>query len=306
MLRIFISVSRPLFVPMPGLHPTAHGAARSLHQAARQGVDQELRTGSVRLCQERAVLSEEGTRGWLRQQLFFCALSGELGVWAQMHLVCLQGKSDDLDMKPYTLEDLKFILRAISDIRDMSLTVESTARDLDERYRVLVVYDLCVSVSLFSEDLNRQINKCFRTCLFPTKIFMNTLLQPKLEERDLVRTLPTMWDELVLKSKNVDASLITVKRKFTEVKSTFQETVQSSLNQTSRWMCGCFSSRIFSDHPEADRRVRSEFEEIQAAVQRGGTWSCWGSPGHRSGLFRLARAHFEPAFGCCGRRWLRL
>ena len=29
--------------------------------------------------------------------------------------------------------------------------------------------------------------------------------------------MPAMWDELVLKSKNIDASLITVKKKFTEV-----------------------------------------------------------------------------------------
>ena len=41
--------------------------------------------------------------------------------------------------------------------------------------------------------------------------------QPNLEERDLVATMPAMWDELVLKSKNIDASLITVKKKFTEV-----------------------------------------------------------------------------------------
>ena len=41
--------------------------------------------------------------------------------------------------------------------------------------------------------------------------------QPNLEERDVVVTMPAMWDELVLKSKNIDASLITVKKKFTEV-----------------------------------------------------------------------------------------
>ena len=29
--------------------------------------------------------------------------------------------------------------------------------------------------------------------------------------------LPTMWYDLVLKSKNIDASLVVVKKKFTEV-----------------------------------------------------------------------------------------
>ena len=37
------------------------------------------------------------------------------------------------------------------------------------------------------------------------------------EETELQYKLPTLWEELVWKSKNVDASLITVKKKFTEV-----------------------------------------------------------------------------------------
>ena len=36
-------------------------------------------------------------------------------------------------------------------------------------------------------------------------------------ERQLVADLPQMWDDLLLKSKNVDASLIVVKKKFTEI-----------------------------------------------------------------------------------------
>ena len=42
-------------------------------------------------------------------------------------------------------------------------------------------------------------------------------LQSTAAELDLVGTLYTTWDELVLKSKNIDASLISVKKKFTEV-----------------------------------------------------------------------------------------
>ena len=37
------------------------------------------------------------------------------------------------------------------------------------------------------------------------------------EERELVEKLPQLWYDLVLKSKNIDASLVVVKRKFTEV-----------------------------------------------------------------------------------------
>ena len=36
-------------------------------------------------------------------------------------------------------------------------------------------------------------------------------------EKLLVAALPQMWEDLVLKSKNVDASLIVVKKKFTEI-----------------------------------------------------------------------------------------
>ena len=36
-------------------------------------------------------------------------------------------------------------------------------------------------------------------------------------DRDLVASLPEIWCELVLKSKNKDARLVVVKKKFTEV-----------------------------------------------------------------------------------------
>lgn len=36
-------------------------------------------------------------------------------------------------------------------------------------------------------------------------------------EKELVANLPQMWEDLVLKSKNVDASLVVVKKKFTEI-----------------------------------------------------------------------------------------
>ena len=42
-------------------------------------------------------------------------------------------------------------------------------------------------------------------------------VQENLDERQIVMYMPVQWDDLVLKSKNVDASLIVVKKKFTEV-----------------------------------------------------------------------------------------
>ena len=45
----------------------------------------------------------------------------------------------------------------------------------------------------------------------------NVILQTSEAEKELVAALPEMWAELMLKSKNVDASLIVVKKKFTEI-----------------------------------------------------------------------------------------
>jgi len=45
------------------------------------------------------------------------------------------------------LEDLKFVLRVIADIRDMSLNVELRIADIKERYRTLQMYDLEVSIN---------------------------------------------------------------------------------------------------------------------------------------------------------------
>ena len=43
------------------------------------------------------------------------------------------------------------------------------------------------------------------------------------EETELVERLPQMWEDLVLKSKNIDAGLTRVKKKFTEVRSDADE-----------------------------------------------------------------------------------
>ena len=58
----------------------------------------------------------------------------------------LQNKSDDLEQTPSTLEDLKFVLTTISDIKAMSLEVEDKIRDIQERYRTLSMYDIEVNI----------------------------------------------------------------------------------------------------------------------------------------------------------------
>ena len=50
-----------------------------------------------------------------------------------------------MEQMPNSLDDLKFVLRTISEIKDLSLSVETKTRDLQERYRVLDMYGLLVS-----------------------------------------------------------------------------------------------------------------------------------------------------------------
>ena len=100
-----------------------------------------------------------------------------------MYCLNLQSLATDLKKAPETLEDLKFVLQTISSIRDLSFPVEMRITDIIERYRTLGMYNLEVTE----------------------------------EERELCKNIRQMWEELFLESKHVDASLIIVKKKFTEV-----------------------------------------------------------------------------------------
>jgi len=60
-------------------------------------------------------------------------------------MVIIQSKADSLDDKPSDLEELKLVLRTISNIRDISVDVETNIRDVIERYRLLAMYSLLVS-----------------------------------------------------------------------------------------------------------------------------------------------------------------
>jgi len=57
----------------------------------------------------------------------------------------IQSKADSLDDKPSNLDELKLVLRTISNIRDVSLDIETSIRDVMERYRLLAMYNLLVS-----------------------------------------------------------------------------------------------------------------------------------------------------------------
>lgn len=91
--------------------------------------------------------------------------------------------SENLKRSPDTLEDLKFVLKAIADIKDMSLTVEMRIADIQERYRTIAMYNIAITD----------------------------------EEREACANIQQIWEDLFLESKYVDASLIVVKKKFTEV-----------------------------------------------------------------------------------------
>ncbi|XP_035829687.1 dynein heavy chain 10, axonemal isoform X2 [Aplysia californica] len=148
----------------------------------------------------------------------------------------LDDKSDDLEQTPSTLDDLKSVLSTISDIKSMSLDVMNKIQDIQERYRTLVMYEIPVD----EKDLELQAK------------------------------LPEIWDELVLKSKNIDASLVKVKKKFTEITQDQITDFQKALAD--------FSDRFLLEGPGAvgedlDRGVellklyREEVDGLEASRQ---------------------------------------
>ncbi|MBN3296580.1 DYH10 protein, partial [Amia calva] len=95
----------------------------------------------------------------------------------------LQQLFQNLKRNPDTLEDLKFVLGTIADIRDMSLTVEMRFTDIQERYRTLRMYSV----------------------------------QAPQEEIELSENIKQIWSELFTESRQVDRSLGRVKKTFTQI-----------------------------------------------------------------------------------------
>ncbi|KAG8456021.1 hypothetical protein GDO86_001999 [Hymenochirus boettgeri] len=124
---------------------------------------------------------QENARAWVS------SLGQLLNESAREELYSLMNELEMLSVQlkrtPDTLEDLKFVLGTIANIRDISLTVEIKFRDIQERYRTLSVYNI-----EFEE-----------------------------EERVLAERITQIWEELFQESKLVDRSLGKVKKSFTQI-----------------------------------------------------------------------------------------
>uniref|UniRef100_A0A8C2R8N1 AAA+ ATPase domain-containing protein n=1 Tax=Capra hircus TaxID=9925 RepID=A0A8C2R8N1_CAPHI len=89
----------------------------------------------------------------------------------------------NLKKSPSTLEDLKFVLATIAEIRSKSLVMELRYRDVQERYRTMAMYGL-----------------------FPSDA-----------EKELADNIESMWLNLFNDSVNVEHALGGIKRMFTEL-----------------------------------------------------------------------------------------
>ncbi|KAF6080979.1 dynein axonemal heavy chain 10 [Phyllostomus discolor] len=96
---------------------------------------------------------QESARSWV------VSLGKLLGESAKEELYSLheemESLSKNLKKSPSTLEDLKFVLATIAEIRSKSLLMELRYRDVQERYRTLAVYNLHVSGRPLSPALLR-------------------------------------------------------------------------------------------------------------------------------------------------------
>ncbi|XP_078713472.1 dynein axonemal heavy chain 10 [Lampetra fluviatilis] len=127
---------------------------------------------------------------------------------------------------PDSLEELKGVLANISNIRDVSLAVEARICDIKERYRTLAMYNIEVR-----ED-----------------------------ELELVGRIQEAWDDLVLESKQVDFSLGSVKKQFTQITAGQIEAFQT--------VVGSFADRFHKEGPgsvgsdlDSGLRMLAEYEK---------------------------------------------
>ena len=141
----------------------------------------------------------------LRLESFALAARQNARIWIECYgkllhdsaLGALQGfkneigeRVEKLKLKPTTLEELKFVLAVIADIREMSIQFETRLLDIHERYELLQAYGIPVDMA----------------------------------ELEGAHAMRLDIDALVLASKNVDAGLTVIKKKFTQIT---QEQVQT-------------------------------------------------------------------------------
>ncbi|XP_038229191.1 dynein axonemal heavy chain 10 [Dermochelys coriacea] len=124
---------------------------------------------------------QENAKGWVT------SLGKLLNESAKEELFSLQEDierlSQNLRKAPDSLEDLKFVLGTIAEIKDISLQVELKYLDIQERYRTLAVYNIPITE----------------------------------EERELVNKIKQMWEILLFDASEVDHSLGSIKKTFTEI-----------------------------------------------------------------------------------------
>lgn len=82
--------------------------------------------------------------------LLLVKITSPLGTVFSRFICCpltslLQSLAKNLKKSPSTLEDLKFVLATIAEIRSKSLVMELRYRDVQERYRTMAMYNLFVS-----------------------------------------------------------------------------------------------------------------------------------------------------------------
>ncbi|XP_043835576.1 dynein axonemal heavy chain 10 [Dromiciops gliroides] len=98
----------------------------------------------------------------------------------------LETMAKNLKRPPTSLEDLKFVLATIADIRSQSFSVELRFRDIQERYRTMAMYDL----------------------------------YPSEAEGELASQIEDIWKNLFAESVEVEHCLGGIKKTFTEITRT--------------------------------------------------------------------------------------
>uniref|UniRef100_A0A8B9QA73 Dynein axonemal heavy chain 10 n=1 Tax=Apteryx owenii TaxID=8824 RepID=A0A8B9QA73_APTOW len=124
---------------------------------------------------------QENARGWV------LSLGKLLNESAREELFSLQEEierlSQNLKTPPDSLEDLKFVLGTIAEIKDMSFKVELKYLDIQERYRTLAMYSIPVAN----------------------------------EEQEMADKIREKWETLLFEASEVDHSLGSIKRTFTKI-----------------------------------------------------------------------------------------
>lgn len=127
----------------------------------------------------------------------------------------LQQLSATLKLNPTTFEELKTVLTAISDIRNMAVDVEMKLYDIQERYRTLAMYKFEVlGVQLHVLDIYFFT---FTSLFFLIHLYY-FLFKVGQDELELKAKIGQIWDDLFKEARQVDLSLTDVKKSFSVVR----------------------------------------------------------------------------------------